>query len=542
MRRAYWQVRKPGGKDVAVFILGDKWCDGYLDYYRGADDLRITVCAWRCVSPVTDVYFVRHRSIRMVWNYIGEFGVRAVLRKIFSRLRESLRNQRVLAVGLGRICQTGAVGEWEVGTPVAFVAPCHPRCVERVVVQREFVRKVDEELLARVTRPGEIRWLEQGPEILKHDAVAGWDPRSGTPVPSEALNLILDESISLWDAVEPNQNKFLPRAQPTPIQERTPSPPRRKEGKRAVLFGLGNYAKTVLLRFLDPRIHVECVHELDPAQLGHIDKLPWEVDASPLLRPDREYDAYLIAGYHHTHNDLAIAALRRGAYAIVTKPLVTDQAQLERLLVAMRAHPERYFACYPMRHNPLWTYAREDLGVAPGDPIHYYCIVYEAPLPLRHWYRWPNSGSRLISNGCHWIDHFLFMNDFQPVKCKDVRRFMNGDLCVNVELVNGAAFSMVLTDHGSVRIGMQQYVEMRANDVTIRVRNASRYSAEGPHGMLRGKRIPRQGDARRMYQIVSKKVADEASGDKVEHIEKSCRLVLDLEDQLRSEYDITPRH
>ena len=81
------------------------------------------------------------------------------------------------------------------------------------------------------------------------------------------------------------------------------------------------------------------------------------------------------------------------------------------------------------------------------------------PLPKLHWYSWPNSGSRLLSNGCHWIDYFLFLNAFSPVTNYSLKVAKNGDSNVFVELENKAVFTMVLTDLGSSRLGVREHIK-----------------------------------------------------------------------------------
>src|SRR5690606_15551503 len=95
------------------------------------------------------------------------------------------------------------------------------------------------------------------------------------------------------------------------------------------------------------------------------------------------------------------------------------------------------------------------------EPVSCHCIVYEEPLPPRHWYRWPASRGRLVSNGCHWIDHFLFLNNFAPVADRDVFVFADGTVNCSLVLANGASFSMLLTGRGAGRAGMQNYIEIR---------------------------------------------------------------------------------
>src|SRR5262249_57472786 len=75
---------------------------------------------------------------------------------------------------------------------------------------------------------------------------------------------------------------------------------------------------------------------------------------------------------------------------------------------AMGGYKGKVFCCFHKRYSAFNALARKDLQMQLGEPISYHCIVYEVPLPPMHWYRWPSSRSRLITNGCHWIDHFHF--------------------------------------------------------------------------------------------------------------------------------------
>ncbi len=516
-----------------MYILAEAWRDGYLDYCRAQGQVRIAVRAWAVVSRISGVYFERPRSVRLVWNYLREFGPRTVLSKVRSRLAESVRNRRAYAVGLGQVCEADAGSAMPTGTPVAFVAPCHPLCVERIVLPAEFAAPADPRLLARA---GEgVLWLGEADPQVYEATIAAWDPLSGTLLPQAALARALPATLEFWRNLPEGAGKLLALSPPTQVRERTETPARKAGGLSAVVFGWGNMFKATIKRWIDPKISLDCIHEIEPTQLGPAEQLETGADTSPVLRDEEQYDVYFIAGYHHTHADLAVAALERGGYAVVEKPPVTNRSQFDALRRAIREYPGRFFACYNKRYNPLWRAAREDLGVQPGEPVHYQCIVFEVPLPPHHWYRWPNSGSRLISNGCHWLDHFLFMNDYQQPRRWRVWENGNGDVAVNVDLVNGASLSLVLTDHGSERIGVQDHIEMRANGVTVRVDRACRYVAEGPTRILRKKTTKRLAEHRVMYQTICRNILRGSPGDSLRSFEVSSGLLLELEEALQAQ-------
>ncbi|NNL65769.1 MAG: Gfo/Idh/MocA family oxidoreductase, partial [Myxococcales bacterium] len=327
------------------------------------------------------------------------------------------------------------------------------------------------------------------------------------------------------------ERREVPLTLPHELSE--PTRPAGREGPNAVLFGYGNYAKTVMLPAVRRHLRVDAIHEVDPTQmpLRRSKEVRW--DTSPTPRPDESADAFLIAGFHHTHAPLAVDALRRGAAAVIEKPVATTRSQLRELLVAQEETGGRVFSCFQRRYTPFNDLARRHLRTAPGDPINYHCIAYEVPNPELHWYRWQNSGSRLVSNGCHWLDHFLYLNDWSPVQTRQIASSPDGTLNCFVTLANGACFNMVLTDAGSKRTGMQDHVELRANGVTVRIRDTARYHAEDGARTLGRARTTRLDSYRRMYESIAERIVRGEPGDSKLAVQASTQLVLNLEADLQ---------
>jgi len=308
-----------------------------------------------------------------------------------------------------------------------------------------------------------------------------------------------------------------------------------RPNKRAVLFGYGNYAKTNIIPSVKAQLDLQCIHEVDPLQIPQekLDEYAW--DTSPFLRDEEAYDACFIAGFHHTHAPIAVHALRQFAYAVVEKPLVTDWEQLNELSQVIQEVPHKLFACFQKRYSPMNEWALTDLGIrSSAESFSYHCIVFEVPLPKRHWYQWPNSKSRLVSNGCHWIDHFLYLNGYCPFSSYDVIIANEGTINCSVELDNGSFFTMVLTDQGSARIGVQDHIELRRNDVTVKMVNSSSYQSENSIKRIRKKRINKRISYHRMYKTITSKILNDEPADSNESILVGSRLMLNMEDRMYS--------
>lgn len=540
-------------------LIGTKWNSGFLLPHKDTGCYLIEVSANVVLEPISDQYFIRQNSLRLVFNYATEIGVREVARKIVSRRKEKARNAKAMIAGLGRVL-AGPVGGIPVDSTVFFIGTNHPYCSELVSVPSELVRVWhgaqqfhDNESIRHVD------WREHNlsQKMPALHTLRGWSPYSGLRLDCAACTAALDEVEARllnvdWSSCQRfSRTKDLsekPSLYPSyqrdvesfPIHSKTQAGLLKPQSAKlkpkelsAVLYGLGNYAKTIILPNTPRGICIKSIHEIDTTQIGPFPSSQITWSTAPYPASDERTDVYFVAGFHHTHTPIAVHALRHGAVAVVEKPICTTRSQLAELLEAM-CNGGKLYACFHKRYLPFNDFALEDLGQPAGAPINYHCIVYEVPLPALHWYNWPNSCTRLVSNGCHWIDHFLYLNQFSSVQSASVKPFTDGSLNVTIESMNGAVFTMTLTDVGSNRVGVQDYIELRGNGVTVKMTNGSEYLAEGRNRILRRKRMNKMLTYHLMYRTIGQHILEGKSGDSPESVACSAGVILNLEDQLGS--------
>jgi hypothetical protein len=100
---------------------------------------------------------------------------------------------------------------------------------------------------------------------------------------------------------------------------------------------------------------------------------------------------------------------------------------------------------------------------------------------------------------------------------------------VSVRLENGAFFSMLLSEAGSSRIGVRDYVELRCGSTTVTIENGSRYLAEEGNRVVRRARVNKMASYERMYRAIASRIVRGEPGDSIESIRTSSELVLDAE-------------
>ena len=367
--------------------------------------------------------------------------------------------------------------------------------------------------------------------------IAGWTDECGVSLDVDSAAALMSHAHQTLAESDWSRARPLSTTPASEVAELAPaeSHARQEKGqRRAILFGMGNYAKTMTVPSMTPYCDVASVHEVDPMTVPRAGHRTVAWDTCPQLQADEDCDVCLIAGYHHTHGPLAVQALRRGAAAVVEKPIVTTQRQLEQLVAELRQGRGTFFACYQKRYHPFNDRAYADLGVSPGEPISYHCIVYEVPLPRLHWYRWPASGSRILSNGCHWVDHFLHLNPGARVEAHHLTVGPEETVNCSVNLDTGAMFTMVLTECGSSRLGVREHVELRAGNGTVAMTDGCEYRSETSRQVATRRRLHRYAAHRAMYAAIGRKIVAGEPGDSVESVERSGGLILALDQAFRS--------
>ena len=487
------------------------------------------VIYWLAKSKVDDQYVSPPRSIWTIWNYLKRIGFRSTVNKIKSRLHEGKRNSKYCGVGFGRILATGSDAISEVGEEVVFFAPIfNPdwKCVcidEGFTISADRVKnEVSVQVSKSVTLPNSLfsfAGISQfsGVEYAHADVqsqLLDFASKQTMPVQPSVTEAGDVFSITKWSL---NDHKGLAH-----------------NVNGSVLFGLGNYAKTILLPNLSSKMELRRVHEIDPDQLSYLndrDDLTLTTSATPL--DDTKFKAWFIAGYHHTHTDLAIAAIEQGAVPVIEKPLATTRSQLNAFSASLEMHKDaRFFICFHKRYSDLNHLVTRDIDCQDDRGIDMHCIVHEIPLPSGHWYNWPSSGSRLISNGCHWIDYFLQLNNNEEVLEQKVWSARGTDVVVNLRLRNDAYFSMVLTDNGSSRVGVRDHVELRQGDVTIKMVDSSHYVAENSKRVIRKTTVNPLKAYKKMYGTILSAIENGGAGDSFRSLQ-STLVTIELEEELQ---------
>ena len=184
----------------------------------------------------------------------------------------------------------------------------------------------------------------------------------------------------------------------------------------------------------------------------------------------------VVATAHDSHTHLACAALKAGHRVFVEKPPAVTGEDVRRLAAAMRANPGAVEIGFNRRYHPLVRRARARLRRETG-PVTISCLVKELTFEPDHWYFWPNQGTRITGNLCHWIDLAVFFLEDHPMpvsvtlspRMPGTEPGNDEERVLTVTFEDGSLLTVLGTTRGDDIRGVQEQIDIRRGTTTITI-------------------------------------------------------------------------
>ena len=181
----------------------------------------------------------------------------------------------------------------------------------------------------------------------------------------------------------------------------------------------------------------------------------------------------VVATAHDSHAEQAGTSLERGLWVFVEKPPVVTEGDLRLLVSQCKVAPDRLEVGFNRRYHPFSRRARTMLASEPG-PTTVVCTVKEIPLAGHHWYFWPNQGTRVTGNLCHWIDLAVFLmgSGRSPVDIAlspPVAQTYDDERALSVTFDDGSFLTLIATNRGDESLGVQEVIIARRGQLTIMI-------------------------------------------------------------------------
>lgn len=273
--------------------------------------------------------------------------------------------------------------------------------------------------------------------------------------------------------------------------------------KALFLFGCGDYARTYSLgtfKLNQKLVAVDYNDKILGAIANKFEVVGNHISQTQDVWRRSQYPIALIASYHSDHAAQAsfLHQLNSDSYIFIEKPASVNESDIE-IINALYDDKAKFEIGFNRRYAPV---ARKVKALLGRDPKIISITVNEVKIRENHWYQWPNQGTRITGNACHWLDLCQWFVDSEPDTLLLNFSPTNSDdciLCVSYE--DGSLVSITLTDKGNDLRGVQEYIEIKESNRTIRIDDFIRLEITNNEGVKKVRRYVRRDKGHaRMYQ------------------------------------------
>jgi predicted dehydrogenase len=252
-------------------------------------------------------------------------------------------------------------------------------------------------------------------------------------------------------------------------------------GIPVAVLGAGDYTRTEIIPALRrARLSLYAVANREP----HIAAMVGREYGFALATTDSERaitempapGLVIVATAHDSHTHLACTALKAGHRVFVEKPPTVTSEDVQRLAAAMCSNPGSVEIGFNRRYHPLVRRARARLMQESG-PTTISCMVKELAFELDHWYFWPNQGTRITGNLCHWIDLGVSFLEGGPMpvsltlspRIPGSEPGSDEERALTVTFEDGSLLTILGTTRGDDIRGVQEQIDIRRGRTTITI-------------------------------------------------------------------------
>lgn len=303
------------------------------------------------------------------------------------------------------------------------------------------------------------------------------------------------------------------------------------------LIGCGNYAYSNIayyLRKYEPRF-LRIAYDRHPSRAmslcrrygGALAVSDWqEILADPQVR------LVFIASNHASHAEYAVACIEAGKHVHIEKPHVVDQQQLDRLLAAMRRHPEvKVFLGFNRPRSPLFRQLQAVLAPQPGSMmINWFIAGHE--VTARPWYFNANEGGLVLGNLCHWTDLTLHLISLEKAfPCQIVPATPPGavsDLVVSFVFADRSCAAITFfSSRGHAFEGVRETLNIQRGEVMANLSDFQTLSVERAGRKSRTRLWHRDhGHEANIVNSLKRSLADGGGGEDIRYVTATARLFL----------------
>lgn len=238
--------------------------------------------------------------------------------------------------------------------------------------------------------------------------------------------------------------------------------------KSVFIYGFGSYSRMYSLKYF--RDDINSIIDYNKNTLAaytrsnEVSFFEAFADSLPLYKSTKNPIA-IVSTYHSSHYGIAKSLFdtNPSGKVFIEKPLVVAfEHALE--LIQLRKRGFWFDVGYNRRYID-WCRTIKTMLNASNRRKVITISVKEVAIPKTHWYFWTNQGTRITGNVSHWIDLVYYWLKGRPTEMTLLNSDDSVSLCISFE--DGSIANIMASDTGNSLRGVQERVEIRAEDLTI---------------------------------------------------------------------------
>lgn len=246
---------------------------------------------------------------------------------------------------------------------------------------------------------------------------------------------------------------------------------------------------------------------------------------------DSRVGIVFIASNHASHAEYAISCIEAGKHVHIEKPHVVTPEQLDRLISAMRSHPQsKVYLGFNRPRSRLFTELRRLLESESG-PLMINWFVAGHEISDDHWYFDEKEGGRVLGNLCHWTDLTLHLVTLQKAfPCSIIPATPAGsksDFVVSVIFGDHSCASITFSAKGHTFEGVREVLNLNKGNVLANLSDFHTLSVDVIEKRIRRRLRHRDhGHEANILHSISALASDGSSGEAIQYVEATARFFL----------------
>lgn len=273
-------------------------------------------------------------------------------------------------------------------------------------------------------------------------------------------------------------------------------------------IGFGNYPRVYSLPQFPKTTYFCCVDYNDQILKHAKENFSLRCnDISQALESWQSADSPIavICSYHSDHAKQAKLLFEANStgYIFIEKPPVVNLDDIDYIL-KLYENKAKLDIGFNRRYAPSINKAKKYLS---NGPKIITISVNEVIINQSHWYLWENQGTRITGNACHWIDLCQFFIDAMPESLTLSHSILTkDDTVININYTDGSLVTLCLSDKGNQLRGVQEYIEIREGNKTIKIEDFIKFSVYSDNATVVTRSLIRNKGHVEMYRYFYKNI------------------------------------